>query len=69
MAELIAFSGMDQASFIEQQAERYSLMLEALEECIEAGVSLKTIRTLVIEMGVDMADVGHICNKLIINGH
>lgn len=67
--DVICFSGMDQAAFIEQQAERYSLMLEALEECIEAGISLKSIRTLVVEMGVDMADVGHICNKLIMNGH
>jgi hypothetical protein len=48
---------------MQQQAERYLSLLDAIEECVERGVSMKAINTLIFETGADVSDVGHICNK------
>lgn len=61
---VLSMQGMDQQEVMQQQAERYLSLLDALEECVERGVSMKSINTLIFETGADISDVGHICNKL-----
>ena len=66
---VLSMQGMDQKEVMQQQAERYLSLLDALEECIELGVSMKSINTLIFETGADVSDIGHICNKLNLKGN